>query len=226
MPAALIVTSALIGACSSNKTNSGPLPDAATLLKESSQTTKSLKSVHLVLSTTGKVKGLPVQTLTGDITTSPGTAASGNAKITVLGSVVDADFVVWDGELYTTALSPGQWSDFGKASDVYDVSTILNPDAGLGNVLANITDAKAQGREKINGESTVRISGTVSADAVNKIAPPVKATQPMPATAWIQESGDHQLVQAKLDPSAGNSVQMTLSKWNAPVQVTKPPVTG
>jgi lipoprotein LprG len=43
---------------------------------------------------------------------------------------------------------------------------------------------------------------------------------------WIQETGDHQLVQAKLDQSAGNSVQMTLSNWNAPVQVTKPPVAG
>lgn len=219
------LTTALIGGCSS-KNSGGPLPDAATLLKESSQATKNLKSVHLVLSTTGKVPGLPVQILTGDITTSPGTAASGNAKITVLGSVVDADFVVWDGELYTTALTPGQWSDFGKASDIYDVSTILNPDAGLGNVLANFTDAKAEGRENVNGQNTVRISGKVSADAMNKIAPSLKASQPLPATAWIQETGEHQLVQAKLVPSSNNSIQMTLSNWNTPVQVTKPPVSG
>jgi lipoprotein LprG len=59
---------------------------------------------------------------------------------------------------------------------------------------------------------------------VNGIAPQLKATQPLPATMWIQESGDHQLVQSKLDQSQGNSVQMTLSNWNAPVQVTKPPV--
>jgi lipoprotein LprG len=31
-------------------------------------------------------------------------------------------------------------------------------------------------------------------------------------------------VQATLEQSAGNSVQMTLSNWNAPVQITKPPV--
>jgi lipoprotein LprG len=52
----------------------------------------------------------------------------------------------------------------------------------------------------------------------------LKATQPLPATVWIQETGDHELVQAKLDQSAGNSIQMTLSNWNAPVQVSKPPV--
>ena len=71
---------------------------------------------------------------------------------------------------------------------------LLNPDTGLANVLANFSDAKAEGRDTINGQSTVRISGNVSADAVNKIAPPFNATQPVPSTVWIQETGDHQLV--------------------------------
>ena len=72
--------------------------------------------------------------------------------------------------LYAT-LTPNKWSDFGKASDIYDVSAILNPDTGLANMLANFTNAKAEGRETINGQSTIRISGNVSADAVNKIMP-------------------------------------------------------
>ena len=61
---------------------------------------------------------------------------------------------------------------------------------------------------------------------MNKIASQLKATQPLPATVWIQESGDHELVQAQLEQSPGNSLQMTLSNWNVPVQVTKPPVAG
>ena len=180
----------------------------------------------MVLTVTGKIKGLPVKTLTGDITTKPNTAAKGNAKITVGGEDLDADFVVLNGELYSNALPPHNWSDFGKASELinYDPSTILNPDTGLANMLANFTDAKAAGRETINGQGTVIISGTVSADAVNKLSPPLAATEPVPATAWIQESGDHQLVQASLQKSAGNSVQLTLSNWNQPVQVTTPPV--
>jgi len=32
------------------------------------------------------------------------------------------------------------------------------------------------------------------------------------------------LAQIQLEQTPGNSVQMTLSNWNAPVQVTKPPV--
>jgi lipoprotein LprG len=222
--AALSIAAALIAGCSSGSTQSGgPLPDATTLVKQSADVTKNLKSAHLVLSVIGKVPGLPIKTLTGDLTTAPATAASGNVQLTMGGSEVDANFVVVDGELYAT-LTPNKWSDFGKASDVYDVSAILNPDTGLANLLANFTNAKAEGRETINGQSTIRISGNVPADAVNKLASQLNAGNTTPSTVWIQETGDHQLVQAKMDKSSGNSVQMTLSNWNQPVQVTKPQV--
>jgi lipoprotein LprG len=221
--AALSIATALVGGCSSPKQSSKPLPDAATLLKQSSQTTKGVKSVHLVLSVTGKVKGLPVKTLTGDLTTAPNTAAKGDAKIMLAGNDIDAQFVVYDTVLYA-ALTPNKWDDFGLAADIYDPSAILNPNTGLANMLANFTDPKAEGRETINGEDTVRISGEVSAEAVNQLAPQLNATQPLPATAWIQENGNHELMQAKMDQSAGNSIQMTLSNWGEPVQVTKPPV--
>ncbi len=222
--ASLTIATALIAGCSSgSKQSSAPLPDATTLVKQSADTTKNVKSVHLVLSVQGKVPGLPIKTLNGDLTNSPSTAASGNVQLNLAGSEIDANFVVYDSVLYAT-LTPNKWSDFGKASDIYDVSAILNPDTGLANVLSNFSNAKAEGRETINGQSTIRISGNVSADAVNKIAPPFNATQPVPSTVWIQETGDHELVQASLQKSSGNSVQMTLSNWNQPVQVTKPPV--
>lgn len=108
-----------------------------------------------------KGEGLPIKTLTGDLTTAPSTAAKGNAKVVVGGSDIDADFVVYDSNLYAT-LTPNVWTDLGPAADIYDVSTILNPDNGLGNVLANFTDAKAEGRETVAGQNTVRISGKVA----------------------------------------------------------------
>ncbi|MEA2203104.1 MAG: lipoprotein LprG [Solirubrobacteraceae bacterium] len=218
-----LATAAIAGCSSGSKNSGGPLPDATTLVKQSADVTKGLKSVHLVLSTQGKIPGLPIKQLTGDLTTVPSTAASGNAQLSMAGSDIDANFVVYDSVLYAT-LTPNKWSDFGKASDVYDVSVLLSPDAGLGNVLANFTNAKAEGRETINGQPTIKISGNVTADAVNKIIPSMNATQPVPATVWIQESGDHQLVQANLQKSEGNSVQITLSDWGKPVTVTKPPV--
>jgi lipoprotein LprG len=222
--AALSIAATVVSGCSSSsKQSASALPDAANLVKQSIQTTKSVKSVHLVLSVNGKIKHLPIKNLTGDLTTTPATAAQGNANITFGGSDIDAQFVVDGGTLYA-AMSPGQWENFGPAADIYDPSSILKPDTGLANVLTNLSNPKAESRETISGQSTVKITGTASADAVNGLAPQLKATQPMPTTVWIEENGDHQLVQAQLEQSPGNSVQMTLSNWNAPVQVTKPPV--
>ncbi|WP_186296328.1 LppX_LprAFG lipoprotein [Mycobacterium tilburgii] len=222
--ASLTLATVLIAGCSSGSKNSGGLlPDATALVKKSADTTKTVKSVHLVLSTEGKIPGLPIKKLTGDLTTTPSTAASGNAQLSMAGSDIDANFVVYDSVLYAT-LTPNKWSDLGKASDVYDVSVLLSPADGLGNVLANFTNAKAEGRETINGQTTIKISGNVAPDAVNKIIPSLSATQPMPATVWIQETGDHELVQANLQKSQSNSLQVTLSDWGKPVTVTKPPV--
>lgn len=221
----LSLAAALVAGCSfSSSKSGGPLPDGATLVKQSTDATKNLKSAHLVLTVNGKIAGLPVTNLTGDLTTTPNTAAQGNAQITLAGQDISADFVVVDGDLYTNALNPGDktMTDVGPASQVYDPSAILNPDTGVANLLKNFTGAKAEGRDQVSGQTTVRISGSVAADAVNKIASPFKATKPVPATFWIVESGDHQLAQVNLQQSQGNSVQMTLSNWNKPVQISKP----
>jgi len=224
--ASLTLATALIAGCSSGPKQSGaPLPDATTLVKQSAETTKNVKSGHLVLKVNGKIPGLPIKVLTGDLTTAPATAASGNATLTVGGSDIQADFVVIDGDLYAT-LTPNKWSDFGKASDIYDVSVILDPNNGLSNALNNFTNAKAEGREDINGQTTIKISGNISADAVNKIAPQFSASQQVPTTLWIQETGDHQLVQANLEKSSGNNLQVTMSNWGEAVNVTKPPVSS
>ena len=224
---ALLAAALLVAGCSSSsssKQSEKPLPDAANLVQQSAQATKSLKSVHLKLTVQGQIKDLPIETLEGDLTTSPNVAAQGKANLLFLGQKFEGvNFVVADGTLYA-AITANSWQNFGPAADIYDVAAILNPDTGLANVLANFSNPKAEARETVNGVDTVRVTGQVSADAVNKIAPQIAATGPVPATAWIQEDGDHQLVQAKLEPTPGNSVTMTLSDWNKPVTVTKPAV--
>lgn len=219
---ALFAAVALIAGCSSSSEKSSEsLPDAATLLKDSNTATRALKSVHLDLSVEGEIKDLPIKTLTGDLANAPAVAAQGNAKLLFQGADVDANFVVIDATLYV-ALSGDSYIDLGPAADVYDIAAILNPDTGLANVLANFSDPKSDSTETINGVETVKVTGQVSADAVNKIAPPIAATGPIPGTAWIEKDGDHKLVQAKLEPAAGSSVQMTLSDWDKPVTITKP----
>ena len=75
--AAVSIAATLISGCSKGSTLSGaPLPDATTLVKQSADVTKNLKSAHLVLSVIGKIPGLPIKTLTGDLTTTPATAST------------------------------------------------------------------------------------------------------------------------------------------------------
>jgi lipoprotein LprG len=225
MIAVLLAAAMFVAGCSSSSNDSGkPLPDAATLVKDSTQTTRDLQSVHLKLTVQGTIEELPIESLEGDLTNTPAVAASGKANIVFLGQRLDGvEFVVADGNLYG-AISAGSFQDFGPAADIYDVAAILSPDKGLANVLANFSDPKADGRENVSGVDTVRVTGTVSADAVNAIAPQIHATGPVPATAWIEEDGNHNLAQAKLEPTPGNSVTMTLSDWGKQVTVTKPAV--
>lgn len=217
----LVTAAVLASGCSSKSAE--PLPDAAQLVQQSIATTKALKSAHLEIAVNGKIDGLPVKTLSGDLTNVPSVAIKGSSKISMGGSDVDIQLVVLDGTLYA-ALTPDSWLDMGPAVEVYDPSVILNPETGLANMLASLTDAKSDGFETIGGVQTVRITGKVGADAVNKLIPQLKAGGPLPATAWIEKDAPHQLVQAKVDQSEGNSVQLTLSEWDKPVTVTKPAV--
>lgn len=223
---ALVLAAALLvaGCSKSSDKSNAALPDASTLLKQSADTTKSQTSVHLKLAVQGEIKDFPIASLEGDLTSSPAVAAQGKADIVFLGQKLEGvDFVVADGDLFG-AITAGSFQNFGPAANIYDASAILNPDTGLANLLSNFSDPKTDGRETINGVNTARITGNLSADAVNKIAPQIKATGPVPGTAWIREDGNHELVQAKLDPSPGNSMTMTMSDWGKPVTVNKPAV--
>jgi len=220
--ATLLAAALLVSGCSTKSAE--PLPDAAGLLQQSIATTRALKSAHLEIVVNGKVDGLPIKKLSGDLTNVPAVALTGSATILMGGNDLDVQgLVVLDGTLYAT-LTPNNWLDLGPAADIYDASVILNPDTGLANMLANITDAKAQGFETIGGVQTVKITGTVAAAAVNELIPPLRAGGPLPATAWIEKDAPNQLVQAQVDPSEGNSVLLTLSEWDKPVTVTKPAV--
>ncbi|STZ19035.1 Protein of uncharacterised function (DUF1396) [Mycolicibacterium phlei] len=221
--AALIAAVSFLSGCSKSDESAKDLPDAATLLQESSETTRNQESVHLKLTVEGTIDQLPIEVLEGDLTNVPAVAAQGKADIAFMGQKLSGvEFIVADGDLYG-AISPGSgYQNFGPAADIYDASAILSPENGLANVLANFSDAKSEARETLNGVETVKVVGTVSADAVNRIAPQIEATGPVPGTAWIAEGGDHELVQARLEPSSDTSVTMTLSDWGKPVTVTKP----
>lgn len=165
----------------------------------------------------------------GDKGDKPGTAAEqgnpaakGRGKVAILGTEIEFQFAVLGGHLYV-ALPGAAWVDYGIATRPYSVTSILSPDDGLANVLANFVDPKVEGRETVNGQQTIRVTGKVTPVAVNKFMPQLGATERMPSTVWIQEGGDRQVVEVNLEPNKGNFVQLVFSDWNKPVTVEKPP---
>lgn len=223
--ALLIAAVALLAGCTGPAPGPDPEepPDPATLLTESSETTKAQTSAHLELAVEGEVPGLPVEFINGELTQTPAVAAQGTLNMTYLGQQLkEVEFVVFEGDLWAALTAGGSLTNFGPASNVYDVATILDPDVGLANVLANFSDPTIDGEETVEGVDTVRITGTVAADAVNNISPQIGATEPVPGTVWISEEDDRELMQVRLEPSPGNSVTMILSEWGEPVTVENP----
>jgi lipoprotein LprG len=219
----MVMLAAALFSVGCSKKAAEPLPDAAELIGQSIVATKALKSAHLEIAVNGQIDGLPVKNLSGDLTNVPATAVKGSATVTMGGSDIDADLVVVDGTLFA-ALTPNNWLDMGPAADVYDPSVILNPSTGLANMLASLTEAKAESFETLGGVPAVKITAKSSADAVNKLIPQLRATGPLPATVWIEKNAPHQLVQATVEQSTGNTVSLTLSDWDKPVTVDKPAV--
>src|SRR5690625_3072256 len=148
-------------------------------------------------------------------------AAKGSGKVGILGSDIKFHFVVVDGHLYVS-LPGAAWVDYGPTVRPYSVTAFLSPDEGLSNVLANFVDPKVDGRETVDDQQTIRVTGKVTPTAVNKFMPQLGATDRMPATVWIQESGDREVVELSLEPSKGNFLQFVFSEWNKPVTVKKP----
>lgn len=225
--AALTTAAALVASCSSDAGTEAPadLPDAPTLLSESAATTAAQTSVHLVLTVEGVVSGLPLNRLEGDLTNVPAVAAKGTASLSLTDPPVEAGFVVLDGQLWADLTGGNDWgtAPLGPAAEIYDVGLILNPDSGLANVLSSFTDPTVEGVETIEGVQSAKITGKVSADAVNAIAPKIGATEPVDGTAWVAVDGDHALTQARLEITPGNAIQMTTTAWGEPVTV-EPPV--
>jgi serine/threonine protein kinase len=198
-------------------------PDAVTLLGQASRSTRELKSAHLVQIIEGKISGVGVKSLVGDLTTSPSRAGTGREVLTFAGTDVDTEWIVFAGNLYAT-ITPGKWSDFGAASDIYDPTAIMDPNTGLANILSNMSDSKAVGSDTIDGAQVVKVTGQVGADVVKKTFAEIAASGSIAVTVWIRPDGDHQLARMVLEISPGNSIQMTLSNWNVPVDVQKPPI--
>ncbi|HVK24867.1 MAG TPA: LppX_LprAFG lipoprotein [Actinokineospora sp.] len=222
---ALALTAALAAGCTSDDSGGGDtsgLPDGATLMKDAAAATRDIRSAHFTLKVNGSVSAIPVQNAEGDLTREggPSGAAKGTVKLTLLGQLIEGEFVLVDDSLYIKGPTGGfQKYPASLTSNLYDPSAILNPDKGIANVLAKVKDPRTEGKEDIDGVSTIRVKGLGDKDVVAAIVPGVSSD--VEVTFWLR-ADNKQPVKASvaLPSSEGKTATVDLTLTDAGKQVT------
>jgi lipoprotein LprA len=213
---------------SASTTSASANADAASLVQHSADAMKQLTGVHMSLVVQGNIPNLSVSKVDADLSDTPKAVGNGTATVKIGNASVDAKFVFVDGHLYSDAAKPGSFTDYGDGASIYPVSVMLDPNKGIANLLAKLSNPTNAGSDTINGVQTTKITGTSSSNDVATISgsriAPAKATT-VPTTVWIATDGSYHAVQVEIDPPGG-SVTATFSDWNKQVTATKPTTTS
>lgn len=227
---AVIAAALVFTGCSSNGGKGGPASpsanvDAAATLKAAADVQRKVTGLHVTVAVEGKVPNFALTKLDGDVSNAPKPVATGSATLIVGKKNIDSKFVFIDGHLYSDLADPGKYTDYGDGKSIYDVSTLLDPNRGLANILANLKEPKVAGTETINGIATTKITGTsattdIETLAGTRLSPGDVATTP--TTVWIASDGSNHLVKLQFVPVENSAVTLTLSEWGKQVTATKP----
>ncbi len=227
---ALALAGVLVSGCTSSDDPpagaTSTLPDAASLLRDSAAVTRDIKSAHFTLKVNGTVAAIPVQNAEGDLTREggPAGAAKGTVKLTLLGQLIEGEFVLVDDSLYIKGPTGGfQKYPASLSSNIYDPSAILNPDKGVANVLSKMQDPRTESKESVDGVSAYKVSGKVTRDVVSAVVPGVSSDVDL--TVWLRED-NKQPVRASVALPGGEggaaTVDLVLSEVDKPVTITAP----
>jgi lipoprotein LprG len=204
-------------------TDSGPLPAASDLMSQSEQVMSSLSSAHFTIDVKGTLPGVPLQSAQGDLTKEGN--AKGTAKITELGSSIEADFVILGQDFYLNAGTGGfQKLPLATASSIFDPSAILDPNRGIVKLMSAATDTKTVAKEQVNGKDAYKVSLTADPASVSGLIPGAGAGTK--GDIWI-DATTHEVVKGVFTvPGAngakGATVTVGISNFNVPVTISAP----
>jgi hypothetical protein len=196
--------------------------DSTAVVEQSSQTTRMMNSVHIILDVSDSIDSLPIQNLDGNVTNQPAVAAQGDGEFRINNNLSHSEFIVADGNLYTKDDGGTEYTNLGPANRIYDPAVILDKDLGLANVIAKVQDPKSGGTEEIYGVKAIKVEGTIASAELKPILPEIDKTQPtLPITLWIAAEAPYNLVQATITVDDGK-VDIITSDWQKPVTVADP----
>lgn len=222
--ASLAVLLAGLAACTnkSNKPAGGDLPAGDQLLAASATAMRDVKTVHFVIEADGTT-GLPLHK--ADVSVTREGSAKGTAQVEQSGILMELQLIVIGSKLYVKGPTGGyQELPLALASTVYDPSAILDPERGVAKLLTTAKEGKTEAKEQVNGADAYRVAVKLDGSAVTSLLPGASAITA--GQLWIDASSK-KLVKAKFavpaqGSSAGGTVTVTLSDFDAPVTVSAP----
>lgn len=204
-----------------------PPPDAATLLRQSSQRMLSLKGFHFQMTVTGySSTAVPVKNASGDARP-PDLSASANLKEG--GLLLGIQVVYAGGGTYLKAFTGGWQRLTGQQlAQFFDPSSLFDPKAGLFAVMPKTQSPSRGGVESVSGHDTYPVDGTIASATIHQLFQPVLAQGTDHVTYWI-ESDNSDLWRARVtgnlfDASRSSTVSFDFSNHDQTVSITPPPL--
>lgn len=216
---ALLVAFTATACGSDDDKPSGPLPEASALIRDAAAATENIESTHFTIEVTGKVDGLSIQNLDGDLTRAG--EAEGTGTIEQAGQLVEVSFVLSGETLYLKGPTGGyQEIPAALSSSVYDPSAVLDPERGVAKLLTSLAEPRTVAEEEIDGVPAYKVSGTLTKDVLAGVVPGVGTDADV--TFWLKADDKHLPVKATAKLGEGASVDISLSDVNKPVTVEPP----
>ena len=205
----------------------GPsLPDATTLLNQSSQRMLQLKGFHFQMKITGVTTGEPVQSGQGDAHP-PDLHARVNLKEGTI--LLEVEVVFATGNVYLKSFTGG-WQQLTpeQVTQFFDARALFDPQTGLFAAMRDTTSPTTGNSEKISGHDTYPVDGQVAAPPMHQLLTLIREQGTYRATYWVESQGGN-LWRARLtgklfDPANDATITFDFSNHDHPVSVTPPPL--
>jgi hypothetical protein len=199
------------------------LPRGDDLLRAAAQEMQTIANVRFDLDVTGPLGTLGIQRAHGVLTREGD--VSGTVTLNQTGTPVEYEVVISGDTMYLK----GATSRFQAlpAGSVYNPAELLRPSGGLAKVLTATSGARTETAEAVDGRSAHRVAAMIDAAALEGLLPIQLQEDQVPALLWIGQD-QAWLLRARLTATTQGeneptTMTVTLSDFNATVEITPPP---
>ena len=204
-----------------------PPPDAASLLKQSSQRMLGLNGFHFQMQISGFTgPDEPVQSAQGDAHP-PALHARVNLKEG--GILLEVEVIFAAGNIYLKSFTGG-WQQLtpDQVAQFFDARTLFDPQLGLFAAMRDTSAAARGNAQKVKRHDTYPIAGHVSGARIHQLLALIRDQESYRATYWVETQGSN-LWRARLtgnlfDAAKPATITFDFSNHDHPVSTTPPPL--